>query len=155
MQSDKSTPPILACLQRVLPGVLAQRPVLLAYAYGSVVEGYATALSDVDIALVFAPDHHLDAYGRLMQELEIAAELEALCPTRHADVRSIDAAPLLVQGRVLTQGRLLFSKDEDFRVSFEVTVRKRYFDFQPVQARMREAYFAQLESKLKASVPDA
>ena len=32
---------------------------------------------------------------------------------------------------------------------YEVRTRKRYFDFQPVLAMMREAYFARLEADLR------
>lgn len=66
-----------------------------------------------------------------------------------ADVRTIDTAPLRVQGMVLTRGILLYTRDEGFRVSYEVLTRKRYFDFQPTLKMMRRAYFAQMETALK------
>lgn len=140
---------IMADLRRRLPDILKHRPILLPYAYGSVAAGCPTPLSDVDIALVLAPDCGLDAYQRFMLELEIAAEIETHCGIQNADVRSINDAPLRVQGQVLTKGRLLYSKDTDFRVAYEVRTRKRYFDFQPVLVMMREAYFARLEADLR------
>jgi len=140
---------IIASLKLHLPDILAHRPVLLAYAYGSVAAGCPTPLSDVDIALVLAPDCGLDAYQRFMLELDIAAEIERHRDIKNADVRSINTAPLRVQGQVLTKGQLLYSKDTDFRVAYEVRTRKRYFDFQPVLAMMREAYFARLELDLR------
>jgi len=143
------TSQIMADLRRCLPDILRHRPVLLAYAYGSVAAGCPTPLSDVDIALVLAPACGLDAYQRFMLELEIAAEIERHCGIQNADVRSINDAPLRVQGQVLTKGRLLYSKDTDFRVTYEVRTRKRYFDFQPVLAMMRKAYFARLEADLR------
>lgn len=130
-----------------LPELLEPHPVLLAYAYGSIAAGYPTPFSDVDIALVLEPQCELDPYQRFMMELEIQAELEQRCGIRNADVRSINDAPLRVQGRVVTEGLLLYSKDETFRVTFEARTRKRYFDFQPVLRMMREAYFAQLGSE--------
>jgi len=139
---------IIAGLRLHLPGILTHRPVVVAYAYGSVAAGCPTPLSDVDIALVLAPDCGLDAYQRFMLELEIEVEIERRCGIQNADVRSIHDAPLRVQGRVLTKGVLLYSRDDDFRVSYEVQTRKRYFDFQPVLAMMREAYFARLEADL-------
>ena len=140
---------IMADLRRCLPDILEHRPVLLAYAYGSVATGCPTPLSDVDIALVLAPNCGLGDYQQFMLELEIAAEIERHCGIKNADVRSINAAPLRVQGQVLTKGLLLYSKDADFRVAYEVRTRKRYFDFQPVLATMREAYFARLEADLR------
>ena len=140
---------IMADLRRCLPDILKHRPVLLAYAYGSVAAGCPTPLSDVDIALVLAPDCGLGDYQRLMLELEIAGDIERHCGIKNADVRSVNTAPLRVQGQVLTKGHLLYSKDTDFRVAYEVRTRKRYFDFQPVLAMMRDAYFARLEADLK------
>lgn len=136
-------------LKQCLPDILRSRPVLLAYVYGSVAASCPTPLSDVDIALVLAPDCGLDAYQQFALALEIELELERCCGIRNADVRSINDAPLRVQGQVVTRGQLLYSKDEDFRVVFEVHTRKRYFDFQPVLLMMREAYFARLEADLR------
>ena len=140
---------IMAGLRLRLPDILKHRPILLAYAYGSVAAGCPTPLSDVDISLILSPDCGLDAYQRFMLELEIAAEIETHCGIQNADVRSINDAPLRVQGQVVTRGRLLYSKNTDFRVTYEVRTRKRYFDFQPVLAMMREAYFARLEADLR------
>ncbi len=136
-------------LRQHLPDILQDRPVLIAYVYGSVATGCPTPLSDVDIALVLAPQCGLDAYQQFVMELEIEAEIERRCGLQNADVRSIDNAPLAVQGRVVTSGQLLYAKDDDFRVAYEVRTRKRYFDFQPVLAMMREAYFARLEADLR------
>lgn len=136
-------------LKQHLPDILRDRPVMLAYAYGSVSAGCPTPLSDVDIALVLAPDCGLDAYDQFMMELDIEVEIERSCGIQNADVRGINDAPLRVQGQVVTRGLLLYSKDEEFRVAYEVCTRKQYFDFQPVLAKMREAYFARLEADLR------
>jgi len=140
---------IVGWLKQHLPDILKHRPVLLAYLYGSVAEGCPTPLSDVDIALVLMPDCGMDAYQRFMMELEIEAEVERRCGFQNADVRSINDAPLRVQGQVATRGLLLYSKDEDLRVAYEVRTRKQYFDFQPVLVMMREAYFARLGADLR------
>ncbi len=131
---------ILDCLRSLLPQILDGRPVMLAYLYGSVAEGYALPDSDVDIALVLADNHALSAYERTRLELAVAADIEDRCGLREVDVRSINHAPLMVQGTVLTEGLLVFSRDEDFRVEYEVLTRKRYFDFLPVAGEMQRAY---------------
>ncbi len=89
---------IIQALKVHLPNILQGRPVLLAYAYGSVAQGCMTPFSDVDIALVLARGSALAAYQRFLMELEIGAEIEKRCGIRDADVRSIDHAPLRVQG---------------------------------------------------------
>jgi predicted nucleotidyltransferase len=122
---------------------------MLAYAYGSVAADCLGPFSDVDIALVFDEQASLDAYQRFNLELDIAARIESACSIRDADVRSLNDAPLRVQGQVLTTGVLLYSRDEDLRVAYEVSVRKRYFDFQPTLEMMREAYFARMRAEVK------
>jgi len=138
---------ILQCLQVKMPGILAKRPVMLAYAYGSVVEGTASPSSDVDIGLVLGPNSGLSSYERMQLEFDIAAEVEDLCGIREADVRSIDKAPLTVQGMVVSDGRLVYSCDEEFRVEYEVRTRKLYFDFMPVMEMMRKAFFERVKTE--------
>jgi len=136
-------------LKQHLPAILEGRPVLLAYLYGSVSTGYVHPFSDVDIALVLDPRQGLDPYQQLTLELEIEAQLEHVAGIRDADVRAISGAPLRVQGKVVTQGILLYSRDEEFRIAFEVATRRRYFDFLPVLHMMQQAYLARLGQELE------
>jgi len=71
----------------------------------------------------------------------------AASPTQTCAVFS--AAPAGAQGKVLTEGILLYSRDEYFRVEYEVRTRKLYVDFQPVLTMMREAYFERMEADLR------
>lgn len=147
--SVSTTTPLLKQLRQELPELLREKPVVLAYLYGSQVQGRTTRFSDVDIALVLRPDHGLSAYERFLLELTISADLEKHCGIKDADVRSINDAPLRVQGEVLTHGQLIYSNDETFRVDFEVLTRKRYFDFEPVLQMMEEAYLERAERELE------
>jgi predicted nucleotidyltransferase len=140
---------IIGVLEEHLPAILQGRPVMAAYAYGSIAAGCPLPNSDVDIALVWMSDCTLDAYQRFQTELEIATEIESRCGIPDADVRSINDAPLRVRGQVLTEGVLLYSRDEDLRIAYEVYTRKRYFDFQPTLEMMRQAYFTHMEADLR------
>jgi len=144
---ERTKSELISLLQRELPTILAERPVMLAYLFGSVAEGNALPSSDVDIALVFAPSLNLTAYERMQIEFSIATEIERRCNIKEADVRSMDSAPLTVRGLVLTEGVLLYSRDEEFRVEYEIYTRKMYFDFQPVAGMMREEFFRQLKEE--------
>ena len=125
----------------MLPRILAVLPVLAAYLYGSVAEGYARPDSDVDVALVLLADHGLSSYQRMLMELGIAAEIEDGCGLREVDVRSINDAPLVVQGTIMAEGILVYDHDEAARADYEVLTRKMYFDFLPVEKMMQEAYY--------------
>ena len=148
---EKSNQPgrreVLSRLGEEIPGILIGRPVMLAYLFGSVADGIALPSSDVDIALVLEPGCKLAPYDRMKMEFDIAAEVEKKCKVNEADVRSIDCAPLAVKGTILTEGILLYSRDEEFRVEYETYTRKMYWDFQPVAGMMREAIFRQLKEE--------
>lgn len=145
---------LIECLKQNLPAILDNRPVMVAYLYGSVADGCPTPQSDVDIALVCTPDSKLKAYDQMMMDLEIEIAIAEACDVHNADVRTINDAPIQIQGHVLTTGQLLYSKDEDFRVAYEVRTRKRYFDFQPVLKMMQAAYFERLEEKSAGLIKD-
>jgi predicted nucleotidyltransferase len=129
---------VIAQLTSALPPVLEQYPVDAAYVYGSVARGTATPLSDVDIALLLAQP--LPFYDQLKLELAIQADIETACGLSAVDVRTINDAPLMVQGRIVQQGRLVYERDRQHRVHFEVMTRKLYFDFAPVAHRLRDAF---------------
>jgi len=43
----------------------------------------------------------------------------------------------------------VYSRQEDFRVEYEVLTRKKYFDFLPVARMMQYAYFEQMDEQLR------
>jgi len=132
-------------LREALSAILKDRPVKLAYLYGSVVTGFTTSPSDIDIALVTdqAITHleHLDLISAV--ELELAERWDV----RRADVRVINDAPLVFRGRVVSEGILLFARDEATRIEFETTTRDEYFDYLPVHRQLQEAFFADVRKR--------
>ena len=121
-----------------LADVLAGYPVEMAYLYGSVARGRPLPSSDIDIALVFT--EQLPPYRRLTLELDIQAALEEAGGLTGLDVRSINHAPLTVQGQVVQGGLLLYERDRNRRVAFEALIRRKYFDYQPTAERMQRAF---------------
>jgi hypothetical protein len=135
-----------ASLHSCLNQVFSSHPVALAYLYGSVAAGRATPLSDVDIALVLIEGQY-DPSKRLELELKIEDEIARTCRIGEIDVRAINYAPLMVRGEIVTKGMLLYSRDEDFRVDFETSTRSEYFDFLPLAAVHRQAFFEYLAKR--------
>jgi predicted nucleotidyltransferase len=136
---------ILARLREVVPSILAQYPVDAAYIYGSVARGTITPFSDVDVALLLMTLP--PPYKRLKLELTIQGDIEAACGLSPVDVRAINQAPLLVRGRIVQTGVLLYERDRARRVAFEVATRKRYFDFAPVARHLRNAFLQRVHSE--------
>ena len=86
-------------------------------------------------------------YQRLRLEIDIQAALEDACGLANIDIRTINHAPIMVQGPIVQTGILLYSRDQKRRVAFEVLTRKKYFDFEPVAKILQQAFFNQLRKK--------
>lgn len=117
------------------------QPLVAVYLYGSTVRGRVTALSDLDLAVLFQQDVSEDRRWQVLPRLgsAVARRLadgdgEGL----EVDVHDLASLSLAVQGRVLTEGVLVLSVDEVPRVRFEDRTRRRYFDFLPFQQRDTE-----------------
>jgi predicted nucleotidyltransferase len=136
---------ILALLKQALPTVLDRYPVDAAFVYGSVARGTATPWSDVDIALLLTVCPQ--PYERLKLELAIQADLEDAVGLAPIDVRTLNDAPLMVQGQIIQKGVRLYERDRQRRIAFEVATRKRYFDFAPIAQRLRDAFLEHVRQR--------
>ena len=144
-QRQKESVRILERLKDILPQVLAKYPVEAAYVYGSIARGTVTPFSDVDIALLMSS--YLPPYEQLALELSIQGEIEAAGGVSPVDVRSINQSPLLVKGRIIQQGVLIYERDRVCRIDFEVLTRKQYFDFAPIGHRLGDAFLEHIHKK--------
>lgn len=99
---------------------------LVAYVFGSRAAGGHTATSDADIGVLL--DRPLGLLGRQRLADRLAEALGA----PEVDLVVLDEAPLELRGRVVQEGRLIFSADDVRRVAFEVRTRSEYLDFLPV-----------------------
>jgi predicted nucleotidyltransferase len=124
----------------------AQPAIVLAYLYGSMATGQTTPFSDVDIALL-VDEHLLPPDRQLRFRLVLADEIDRRCGLSKADVRVINHAPLILRGQVVTDGILLFSRDEVQRVEFETRTRKEYFDFLPMAEFHRRVFFDDIHER--------
>lgn len=129
---------IRATLRRAAPGIFDKHPVSFAYLYGSYAEGNIHPFSDLDIAVYSA---EASIHGNLILELRLALEIdEKFSENIQSEVRVINHLPMVVKGRIITQGELIYSRDDALRVDFETSVRKQYFDFLPALVAYQERY---------------
>ncbi|HLF25238.1 MAG TPA: nucleotidyltransferase domain-containing protein [Anaerolineae bacterium] len=135
---------LLEQLQLILPRAISDAPIALAYLYGSAAQGRTTPLSDIDLAVVARDPSALTRSFEL--ETKLAVEL-----ARHGlagvDVRLINHAPIMLKGAAITEGILVYSADEHFRVEFETFTRQQYFDYLPVARRMQDDYIRAVLSR--------
>ncbi|RJQ46963.1 MAG: nucleotidyltransferase domain-containing protein [Gaiellales bacterium] len=123
-------------LSEAVAGLGSRYGIIAAYLYGSHARAQARPGSDVDIALLLANGRERSA----MEMLEIGRELENSSGLKHIDVRFLNDAPLAVKGRILAEGKLLYSGNDDQRVDFEVKTRSLYFDFLPHHRYLQRAF---------------
>ena len=86
-------------------------------------------------------------FERLKLTLRIQLDLADEADISNADVRIINDAPLVLRGRVVSEGVLVYVRDEGERVEFEKATRMRYFDYLPVHKRLQDAFFADLRER--------
>ena len=123
------------------PALLKTRPVLLGYLYGSCAKGDVHPFSDIDIGIYL--EENIPALKALDIELSLSIDFDAIMGNKfNVDVRSINNMPLMMKGSIVSEGILLYSRNDPFRVEFETNARKVYFDFKPYIHRYHKAYIA-------------
>lgn len=129
---------IITSLFVMAPDIFCNRPVLFAYLYGSYATGNVHPFSDLDIG-VYIDD--LPDVKNLELELSLSLEIDAKIGTGvRTEVRIINNLPLVIIGNIVTEGRLIYSINENVRIDFETSVRKAYFDFLPVIRKYQNTY---------------
>ena len=121
--------------------VLAEAGVQFAYLFGSRATGRHRPDSDADIVIM--PGQPLD----LLAEASLADRLAQALQVPAVDLLDLRRAPLVVRGRVLQEGRLLYSADEPGRVAFEVRTHSEYFDFLPTQRALRDQFLRRVATR--------
>jgi len=127
--------------QASLETILGDEGILFAYLFGSRASGTAHARSDADIAVM--PSRPL---GLLERERLVLGLVRAL-GVPDVDLIALDRAALEMRGRVVQEGRPIYSADEPPRVAFEVRTRSEYFDFVPTLRTLERSYLARVAER--------
>jgi len=125
-------------LIKIAPDVFKDTPVQFAYLYGSHARGKPHPFSDLDIA-VFVEDANLTHCLEL--ELSLSVKIDRLLDhTVSSEVRVINHMPLSIQGKILFDGQLVYTCNEENRINYETRTRLVYFDFLPVIQSYQKMY---------------
>ncbi|MFP4421795.1 MAG: type VII toxin-antitoxin system MntA family adenylyltransferase antitoxin [Desulfococcaceae bacterium] len=136
---------LLDGLKRGVPALFDPEPILFAYLFGSYAQGCPHGWSDVDIALYLDGVESVDEFYRIEMSLGVAVD-DLFQGEINSDVHSINRLPLAVVGEIATQGILIYGRNEEARVDFEVMAWKKYFDFKPILDR----YYAEVWNRVKS-----
>jgi len=119
--------------------------VLFAYLFGSSAKGKHRPDSDIDIAVYLSDPDYLKKDPLYPSRLAIKIE-KALAAKTVVDIRVLNGSTLRFKHQVLKYGKLIHSKDEKRRISFEAMSISRYLDFKP----FLDVYDRAREERLKA-----
>lgn len=102
--------------------------VITVYLFGSLVKGKDNKNSDIDIALLFL--NKISTQTRFDKKLQFISDLEKIF-CRKVDIVDLNEADLYFIHQVMLSKKIILDKDINYRVSFEVSRRKSYFDRKP------------------------
>lgn len=114
-------------LEELCAYLTQNRDIAAAYLYGSYGTAAQTPLSDVDLAILFFSHAKRD----LKRVMEIESELSKICQTEDINLLVLNEAPVLIQHRVISTGRIIHERDPKTVNDFHEAVFKRYADFMP------------------------
>jgi len=122
--------------------VLEKRPeVLAAYLYGSHAKGYAREGSDIDVAILTAPDFEVPGYG---YQFDIEGLLNDAVKDFKVEAVVVDFMSLPLKHSSVVQGQLIYSKNDLLRAREQIQILDNYED-------MKDFYELNLKSNLESA----
>ena len=128
-QTENSLPAIVETVQCV---IARHTNVVLAYLFGSQVEGNVGPLSDIDLALLL---DKADETGTVRNQLRSA--IASVAGREQVDVVVLNRAPIELAYAVIAQGILIYQQDAYRRVEYEAKIMSLYCDYLPVLRSQR------------------
>jgi predicted nucleotidyltransferase len=119
-----------------------KRGVLFAYLFGSSVY-HPQKAKDSDIA-VFLEEEEFKKVGAIDAQIKIWLELSDLIRDKKFDIVVLNEAPLLLRHEVLRNGRVIFERDREFRIEFEINSLLKFYDTEP----LRRLFWEDLRNKI-------
>lgn len=110
---------------------IKEEKVSTVYLFGSYATEYETQNSDIDFGILF------NQTVGMMEELRIAGELEMLIDSREVDVVNLNKANVHLQHKIISEGIILFERDEEFTADFVEKMLRNYFDFGITLAKIK------------------
>lgn len=104
------------------------KDILFAYLYGSYAADIIHPDSDIDLA-VYLKEGNKEYY--LKKDNEFLGNAPIALGNDKIDIRILNVMPLLLKFKVIREGQLLLSQDEQKRIDFETEVMDRYFEMKP------------------------
>ena len=120
-----------------------QENIIALYLFGSSAYGTAGPLSDIDIAILLKEGLRKEAYSK--KELFYLGMSNKILHTDEVSFVLLNNAPLTGQYGVIMDAKVLYSRDEDARLSFEERVIDEYMDFKPFLEEYDREFLKQIK----------
>jgi len=105
-----------------------EKPVVVAYLFGSMAKETAGRLSDVDVAILISKDYHPTLDYRLYLISKLADILQG-----KVDIVILNEASPLLRFEVIKYGKVLYCRDEAERIAFEEKTIDEYLDMNKIE----------------------
>ncbi len=103
----------------------------IVYVYGSVVNGYESRFSDLDIGTVFTDTKALENSLKIYSQLYDIFD-EVIKPEKEIDLVFLQQTSLGLQFNVINEGEVIYEASREFRAEYEERVLNEYLDFEGV-----------------------
>ena len=133
-------------IKEIASEIFSGTQVLFAYLYGSYAVDLDHPFSDLDIG-IYVEEAMSDKYLELELSLSLIID-KKLWNIVESEVRIINLLPLIIKGKIITEGILIYSRDEIRRIEFEIQTLKAYFDFLPIINEYHRIYMEKEKADL-------
>jgi predicted nucleotidyltransferase len=121
-----------------------EKGILFAYLFGSAVRGRLISESDIDIAVYLDKKRVKDTFKK---RLKLMVEFERILK-RETDVVILnDVKSVFFKFVIIKEGKLLFERNRQKRIEFELEVMRDYYDFSPFMEKYDKVYLERELSK--------
>ena len=104
----------------------SEQDVELAYLFGSVAEGKATATSDIDIGVYLSES--LTKTQRFQRRVELISRLTTFLKSNNVDLLVINDSSPVLRFEIIRPNVLIFCRDADLKTDVEQYIMSRYLD---------------------------
>ena len=121
-------------LENLIKYFKANKKIITAYIFGSFGTEKQTAMSDIDIAVLYESDISV------MEELKHASEISSILQTDKVDVINLNTAPVYTRHQVLYSGAKIFERSPIQTADFVENVLEEYHDYEFILRKYMEDY---------------
>jgi len=141
----KSSTKLLTSLQQYIFEIIQQDSNIFAvYVFGSAARGQEKDSSDIDLAFLLDEEQYKQDAFMATSPAYMAAAKASMKFDRKTDVVILNSASIEMAYQIITSGIIIYEKDKEQRLEYEIKIRGMYFDFMPFIRELRSRCLASL-----------